>query len=218
MNIAVAIPWRPTPAREAGHGYVVDQYRRLLPGAPIIDADTDHEPFNRAAARNHGVRLAERAGADVVVISDADCVFATPASLIDAITAADDGRLHLPYTAQHYCTEAETARILEHGPDPLPGHPGNGACYVITPDAYWAAGGSDERFIGWGGEDDGLVSASSALIGLRRHTGTVLSLWHADEHRPVGSDEHRPNKLLADRYLAAARSPRRMRALIAERT
>ncbi len=214
--IVVTIPWRATPEREAGHAFVVDQYRRLFDG-PVLDVDTGHESFNRAAARNQCVRLAEQHGASVVVISDADAVFAPPGSLHEAIAAAGDGRLHMPYTAQHYCTEAETARILDGDLTPLPGHEGSGACYVITPAAYWACGGMDERFNGWGGEDDGFVSAATALIGVERHFGTVLSLWHADERRPVGSAEHQPNKQLADRYYAASNRPRAMRRLIAER-
>lgn len=217
MNVVITIPWRPTPQRRAAHDLVRDQYERLFPAAPVLDVDTCHQPFNRAAARNRCVRLAEDLAAEVVVISDADAVFAPTGSLLEAIAAAGDGKLHLPYTAQHYCTEDETDRIFGGDRTPLPGHPGTGACYVITPAAYWACGGSDERFIGWGGEDDGLVSAANCLIGVRRHQGTVLSLWHADERRPVGSEEHRPNKELADRYLAASTSSKAMRQLIAER-
>lgn len=217
MNVAVGIPWRPTPERQSAHGFVRALYSQILDGVPVLDVDTDHKPFNRAAARNRCVELAEGLGADVVVISDADCVLAPPDSLLAAIDQAADGRLHLPYTAQHYCTRHETDRILAGDLRPLPGHPGTGACYVVTPTAWRACGGSDERFIGWGGEDDALVAAARALIGVKRHWGTVLTLWHADEHRPVGSEEHRPNKELADRYHAASRSRSKMRQLIAER-
>lgn len=217
MNIVVVMPWRPQPARLAAHDYCRAWWARTLPDAPLIEVDTDHHPYNLAAVRNEGVRQAEELDADVVVIADADAVIVPADSLHAAITAAGDGRLHMPFTAQRYLTEAETETLLVGGTVDLAGHHGNGAAYVIQPRSYWAAGGSDERFSGWGGDDDQLVAACSTLIGLERWFGTVLSLWHADERRPVGAEEHRPNAELAARYWRVNGDKQAMRALIAER-
>lgn len=211
------MPWRPQPARLDAHDHCAAWWRSVLPDAELIEVDTPHHPYNLAAARNLGVCRAQELEADVVVITDADSVIEPVASVRAAIAAAVDGRLHLPFTEQRYLTRTETDLLLDGGPVPLEGGHGNGACYVVTPDAYWACGGSDERFRGWGGEDDGLVAAASALIGLQRHEGVVLSLWHADERRPVGSAEHRPNAELAARYWAAVDDPTAMWALISER-
>lgn len=218
MPVVVAIPWRPTPQRQDAHDAVVAWYAEHLPDAPLIHVDTDHERYNLAAARNLAVREAEYLGAEVVVIGDADGILASPRTLWRAIRAACDGRLHLPYSQQRYLTEPETVGLLfgKKNP-PFHGSHGNGGIYVITPDGYWACGGSDERFSGWGGDDDGIVAAAKALTGVKRHDGVLWSLWHADEHRPVGSDEHRPNADLAERYWAAHRRPLTMRDLIAER-
>ncbi len=217
MNVAVAVIWRPTAAREQAFRFVCEQYRRILPGAPIIASDAGGDGFNRSASRNLAMRMC--AGFDVVVLSDADCVHATPGSgLHPAIADASDGRLHMPYTEQHYCTEAETNRIYAGDLAPIPGGEGAGACYVVTPDSYWRAGGSDERTgVVWGADDDVLYCAAHALTGVVRHAGTVLSLWHADEHRPVGQPEWLPNSMLARRYHEARDDPQAMRNLIAER-
>lgn len=218
MKVVVALPWRPQPGREAPHDFVCGWFAQVLPDAPLIEVDTDHDPYNLAAVRNKAVCEAEALGADVVVVSDADCVLEDARSLHRSIDqAAVDGRVHMPFERQRYLTEAETRAILAgEWPQRHPGHHGNGCCYVMTPDTYWRFGGSDERFSGWGGDDDQLVAAASCLVGLRRHRGVMLSLWHP-AFRDVGSERHRPNAVLAHRYWAAIRSPEAMRALIAER-
>ena len=217
MKVVVGMPWRPQPGRIRAHDYVRAWWDQHFPGYPVVEVDTDHDPYNLAAARNAAVRAAEDRGADVVVITDADTVI-TPAAVIDrCIHAARDGRMHMPFTQQRYLTEAETDDLIAGRGVPLEGRPGNGACYVIRPAAYWEAGGSDERFSGWGGDDDQLVAACTALIGLRRHEGVALSLWHPAV-RDVGSPRHRPNAVLARRYWQAIHNPDRMRAIIAERS
>lgn len=217
MRLVVAIPWRPTPERRPAFEAVVEWWARHYPAAPVLTVDTPHVPYNLSAVRNECVRRAEAEYADVVVIADADAIVATPEALDIAIGQAHDGRLHLPYTRQRYLDEDETRTVLDGGTISLDGSPGNGAVYVVTPSAYWDAGGSDERFSGWGGDDDGIVAAASTLTGLVRHEGTVWSLWHADERRPVGTPEHKPNADLADRYWSALGNRRAMIALIAER-
>lgn len=219
MNVVVAMAWRPQPARIAGHDYVVDWWSYWLPFAKLIEVDTDHVPYNLAAVRNEGVRQAEAAGADIVVLTDADAVIVPPENvMMCAKLAVADGRVHMPFTKQRYLTEDETTSVIMGGTAPLDGGHGNGAIYVMRPDTYWQFGGSDERFSGWGGDDDGLVAAARTLVGLERHSGTVWSLWHADERRPVGTEEHRPNAELAQRYWDAVDNEKKMRAIIEERS
>jgi hypothetical protein len=218
VSVAVVFPWRFQPARVRAFDYVRTWWSRQLPDAQQFEVDTDHEPFNLAACRNLGVRHAEAAGASVVVIADADCVIGTPAALHAAISEAhDDQLLHLPFTEQRYLTESETNGLYWGADPPLRGSHGNGACYVVAPSAYWAAGGQDERFSGWGGDDDQLIASAATLTGVSRHRGVVWSLWHADECRDVGSERHRPNSELAARYWAAKGDRDAILAIIAER-
>ncbi len=44
----------------------------LLPDAMMMDVDSGHRPFSRAASRNVGVKYAQEAGFDAVVLNDAD--------------------------------------------------------------------------------------------------------------------------------------------------
>lgn len=219
MNVVVGMPWRPGVGRLLAHTLTIDYYKRVLPEAKIIEVDTPHVEYNLAAARNAAVRHAEEAGADVVVIADADCIFESSHHVQKAIDAAfQDGMIHMPFSDQRYLTEEETVALAVFGTlPPLQGSKGNGCCYICRPDAYWRAGGSDERFSGWGGDDDQLVAAAKTLTGLRRHGAVSLSLWHPAV-RDVGSDRHRPNSVLARRYWQAIGNECAMRAIIAERS
>ena len=78
--------------------------------------------------------------------------------------------------------------------------------------------GIDERFSGYGGEDDAIVAAAECLAKLRRDPqGLALSLFHADANRDIGSERHRPNMELAMRYIGARKSKKAMMRLIEER-
>ena len=218
MKIAVAIIWRPTSERERAFRHVSAQYRALFPDAPIIAADAGGVGFSRAESRNVAMRSCS--DYDVVILSDADCVLAHDTNINAAVVAATgDPKLHLPYTAQHYCTAEETELVYGGDSRPLPGWEGTGACYVVTPAVWEACGGMDHRFgPHWGGEDDALYAAATALTGIRRHYGTVLSLHHADEDRPIGSPSQVKNHQLSHRYHLAREDPNAIRAIIEERT
>lgn len=218
MNTVIAVPWRPQPGRIEAHDFVVNYYQSVMPDAVLIEVDTHHEPYNLAAVRNEGVREAEKLGADVVVLLDADCIISPHAHMLAAIDGAHaDGKMHMPFKQQHYLTEEESRKLMD-GVEFTPERKGlgNGACYAVRPSSYWQAGGSDERFSGWGGDDDQLVAACTTLIGLVRHDGHAMSLWHPAV-RDVGSVRHQPNSRLARRYWRAMHRPAQMRAIIAER-
>jgi len=204
-DVVVGFPWRETPDRVPAFRVVFAWYRHHLPGARMVCCDSGHDPFNRAASRNMVVDRAVELGAAVVVISDADTV-PSPAGLSSAIAAARNGGMHYPFD-----------RYLYAGTDLEPG--GNtGGIYVCRPDVWHAAGGMDERFTGWGGEDDQLHAAVECLVGPPTcHPGIAVSLWHDPACRDIGSARWQPNSELAQRYHRARRDPAAMRALIAER-
>jgi hypothetical protein len=217
MTVAVAFPWRPQPERLDAFAFTRRWWEHHYPDALFAEIDTDHQPFNLAACRNEAVRWAEERHASVVVLCDADSVPADRAAVDTAIAASADGRLHLPFSLQRYLNQAETEALYRGELISTDGSHGNGACWVLTPDAYWSAGGSDERFSGWGGDDDGFIAAAKTLTGMQRHPGTMWSLWHADECRDVGSERHRPNAELAQRYWRAIGDRAAIEELIAER-
>ena len=215
MDLAVVIPWRPTPDRLLAFQHVNGWFSHWFPDTPVTLADSGHDTFNRAASRNTGVRAA---GADTVIVCDADTL-PDPHGLHDAIRQATDGRLHFGYGRMAYLDEAQTAAELAgQRYEPPPGAVHNSSVMVIRSESWWRAGGQDERFTGWGGEDDAWFVACRTLLGEPAwHGGLAVSLWH-DSERDLGSDRWRPNSDLAARYVASMGDPAAVQHLIEERT
>jgi predicted glycosyltransferase involved in capsule biosynthesis len=195
-------------------------YLELLPDATIVDVDTDHEPFCLAACRNQAVRIAEAGGYDVVVLADADTLPEREPLLAAIEAAAGDTRVHLPYNQYRSLREDGTRQYLTGTPLERCNHlVVDGACsgvYVTTPATWWAHGGQDERFLGWGGEDAAWYAAHKAILGAEpiRHTGRVFALHHHSQVKEGG--QYTANFALVYRYLQAEQNPEAMRTLIAE--
>ncbi|MFK0202748.1 hypothetical protein [Streptomyces lavendulae] len=219
MKLMVAIPWRAEPGRELAHSLVLRQWERVLPEAQVIDVDSGSEMFSRAGSRNEGVRQAEKAGADVVIICDADTLVEEVPLGLAIEGALTSGKVHLPYLVCRSLGVDGTAQYCDNVPlsecDAIPVHGSCGGVYVTTPSTWWAHGGQDERFRGWGFEDVAWYIAHETLLGEPvRHEGNIYPLNH-----PVGSKK---DSLLAEnyawlvRYEEASVNPEAMRALIAE--
>ncbi|MFI6510116.1 galactosyltransferase-related protein [Streptosporangium sp. NPDC050855] len=221
MRVAVVIPWRGgQPDRERHHETVRAHLRTLLPDAWHIDADSGHTPFSRAGSRNHGVRLAQDVGADVVVLCDADTL-PEREPLLAAVESAHDGLLHLPYTHFRGLSPQGTDAYLAGTPaylcaTELETDWSTGGILVIQPSAWWQAGGMDERFQGWGAEDTAARVACDALLGpTAKHEGTIFHLWHPSEIDP-SSLLYQANMALMGRYVEAEGDPEAVRPLVAE--
>ena len=63
MKVVIGMPWRMGEGRLLPHDVVRAFYARILPDAEVVEVDTDHQPYNLAAARNKAVREAEALGA-----------------------------------------------------------------------------------------------------------------------------------------------------------
>lgn len=209
-------PWRDTnPDRARAKDTVVAAVTGLLPDAEVIFADSGHQPFNRAASRNHGVR---QAGDGVVVVCDADTI-PERQPLHEAIAAAEDGMLHLPYITYRALTRLGTRAHLLLG-RPLQDcatelvRPGSqGGVLVMQAEAWFEAGGMDERFTGWGFEDAAFYAAAATLLGEPvRHEGTIYHLWHPTELN-MGSATYIANAGLCRLYERAYGDPEAVRAL-----
>ncbi|MET7795659.1 galactosyltransferase-related protein [Streptomyces decoyicus] len=190
----------------------------MLPEVDVILADSGHQPFNRAASRNHGARLA---GNRVAVICDADTIpEAQP--LRDAIRhAASDGLLHLPYTRYRALSHTGTTAAIRgtrlagcHAELELEGP--QGGVLVMRADAWQAAGGMDERFTGWGFEDAAFHAAVRTVHGdVIRHQGVIHHLWHPSDI-DFSTPAYAANRALCQRYEDAYGDPQAMCALQTE--
>lgn len=203
----IVVPWRDvSEERSRACRRTCEALRQLLPDALMMLVDSGHEPFNRAASRNLGVARANPF--EVVVVSDADvildCLWNETAQPLKAIVdlAAFDGQLHYPFTLCHYLTPKATWEVLAgEVPDgsrlefSIPG--AQGGMMVMRADAWASAGGMDERFIGWGYEDNAWHARVSRAIGPPAHHPGVLWHLHHQSERYQGSADELHNLALA---------------------
>lgn len=189
-----------------------------LPALEIFEGH--HEgagPFNRSAAIN---RAAEGEW-DFAVILDSDTILDAEQVISGIELAEETGALVLPYKLRNMLSGPGTRAILD-------GHIGTWepwvtarernrvSCCVIVPRALWdAVGGFDERFEGWGGEDEAFHAACAAIGGVRRLPGANWHLHHsASPHHNTQTPLYRQALRLTQRYKEA--SPDAMRRLLLE--
>lgn len=223
-RVLVAIPWRSQPDRVYAHDLTVQRYSELLPDARILSLDTIHETFCLAACRNMGVRLAEEDGYDVVVLGDADTLPEQEPLLVAIEAAQTSGLVHLPYTEYRSLSATGTGQHRAGKPIEDCDHVtipfATSGVYVTTPETWWACGGQDERYLGWGPEDFSWLIAHRTLLGHDpvRHEGRVYALGH--DSPPKTGPAYEDAVELYQRYLEAGDSGdiEAVRALVNERS
>ncbi|MFC3986455.1 hypothetical protein [Streptosporangium jomthongense] len=219
-TVMIVIPWRPTADRQYAYDLTVAHYQALLPDAMLLAVDTDHEPFCLAGCRNKGVRLAQDARADVVILGDADTLPEQEPLLAAIHGATTSGLVHLPYTSYRSLRRDGTAQYRRGVPLQDCNHfEVPGACsgvYVTTPATWWAHGGQDELFLGWGGEDAAWSAAHLTLLGAEpvRHNGRVYALHHASAVKE--GEQYSANFARIYRYHQAQGDPDATWALLRE--
>ncbi|MEY2848461.1 MAG: hypothetical protein RI885_1126 [Actinomycetota bacterium] len=216
--VTVVIPWRPQPSRLRAFDTVVEWYLRYVPDADIRTVDSRDEVFNLSQCRNLGVRGVDDPS-EVVVVNDADTV-PEPEALRSAISAAaTSGLVHLPYTEYHWLgatgSEQLAAGVAAADCEYELVHGACSGVYVTTPATWWAHGGQDEGFRGWGFEDAAWFLAHGTMLGAppARHPGSVFALHHVAEVRAGAHYDANADRM--ERYRAAAGDRAAMRALIA---
>jgi hypothetical protein len=196
----------------------------------VVEAHDDEGHFNRSAAINKAARLA--GDWDVAVIADADTTVDLDQVEQGVKQARETGRLVLPFTVRCLLGRSGTQRILEGktGPweryvkarqVPSDAYEYISGCQVIPRELWDTVGGFDERFEGWGGEDDAFHAACTALSGCDarrdRIEGNAWHLWHPIS--PAASHATTTWKMakhLSDRYIAATYDGETMERILAE--
>jgi len=199
------------------------------PDWKIAEGKHENGPFNRSAAINR----AARGRWDVAVILDADTVVDV-VSIEKAIARAHEtGRLVLPFHMRCMVSKRGTEeilrgrrgsweRLIQARQVPSDAYEYISGCQVVPRELWDAIGGFDERFEGWGGEDDAFHAASIALSGHDARTDRLRGkAWHLWHERSPDADTRtatwRQAKALSDRYIGAAWDRERMLSLLAEK-
>jgi len=219
-KIGLVIPWRPTPSRLKPLQAVLDWYQTNLPDIEIFYSDRPGDRWNAAASRNDGVKMAQEAHCDVVILNDADTLPEIE-PLLEAIEQCKiDGLVHSPYDKCKYI-DIEMSELYYSGRDiKLLKHtlftPATGGIWVCTPQAWWDIYGMDEKFQQWGPEDAAFDISHRIIKGvpLVPHEGYIYCLGHVHQIMDEGfGPSHRFNAELYQLYLKAT-TPGRIKWLV----
>lgn len=186
MRTVVLVPYR----SDRGHRdrlwqHLKTHYWADLP-YPLIVGHHDDGPFNRSAAINTAARSA--GDWDVAIIADSD-TWVPVSQLTDAVRqAGTGGQLVSALTAVAELDARCTAEILSGCVDFLniglervrSGELDTQSSMLAVPRKLWdRIGGFDEKFAGWGGEDNAFWRAAAILGGPpHRVPGYAYHLWH----------------------------------------
>lgn len=230
MQLSILIPYKPDGGhRDRLFSWVMDRYHTHFPEAQICIGENWDEPYNRSRARNSAFMAAT---GDTLLIADADtiCDYYLLHQAFDLLDQNPRSWV-LPYDTRGYynLTQSYTEQVLSL-PSTSSLSPRNELVFdheleswaglvIIKREAFEVVGGYDERFMGYGYEDNSFSMALSTIWGpLVRGPGYCMHLWH---DRPNGDSFAHPflshNQELHQRYKFIDGHPDAMRAFIGAR-
>lgn len=206
-DVTVAMPWRPTPDRLDAHQRIRQFWRHSK--IPVTEADSlPTQPFNVCEARNNAVR---KIRTDIVIAADADTL-PDLGAIFRALDVLRPGEVIWPYqTYRHIPPDWVRESDLLAAPADRVYHNSVAALFITHRDTYWKLGGMDERFTGWGYDDNAFHAVALTLAAVRRLPGTVFSFNHAADRDTTDAN---PNKHRAELYRFATGKPSVMAQLI----
>jgi predicted glycosyltransferase involved in capsule biosynthesis len=187
--LTVIVPFCPDGGRrDQNYYWVTKRIRALLPEAEVIIPLQEYLPFSRSATHNYAAKMAKN---DVLLFCDADMVF--DIDLIEnGLKIVHDVPWIAPMNQKWDITWQSSNQLLSMPVDvKLKDLDLNisrkwgaercraGAMIMITKENYFKMGGFDERFNGWGYEDNAFLLMCEATIGSFVETDNIAyHLWH----------------------------------------
>ncbi len=223
MSVSILVPYRAQPGsdRERIWSWIRQRWELTMPDCELVVCDDGREegPFNEGIAMN---RCAEQASGDVFVLAEAEVAVNS-----DALKAALFRRVvvdswMLPRT-YHALTATQTEEMLAQPPRNRIGVPQRperswydesvAPIAIVPAHAFWAVGGWETRYEGWGWTDRSFAYAMNTIYRpVERYDGACFHLYHQRNGIPRDADP-----ALSHAYRLADGDPVLMRALIEAR-
>ena len=222
MSVSIVVPFRSgCPQRERIWSFLRGRWIARFPDWQLITAEDDLGPWRKGLAVRRGIELST---GDIIAIVDADVWCDAVEQGVEL--ACGGAPWVMPFTRVVRLTESATNQVLLGGDvAAIAGRRRSRAepAYVQS-----AAGGMvilqrsiaftvpiDERFTGWGQEDEAWRLALETLAGPRaRVDASLLHLWHPPQERLTRSIGSREGAELRRRYSLARGNPDLMRDLV----
>ncbi|KGP72372.1 galactosyltransferase-related protein [Pontibacillus yanchengensis] len=224
---SILIPFQSSdPNRKKAFKWLLTYYKKMLPEAEICIGTLHQSTPCKAKAVN---QAAKKASGDIFVIIDAD-ILCSPTHIQQSIQLLKHYPWVIPYKKVLDINKQSTSSLLETKPTwPLslsvktsPRFSSSilpaGGINILSKKCFYKVGGFDERFIGWGGEDDAFACAMDTLCGKhKRLNNSIYHLWHPTQ-RATGNSHYNENVLLARKYCKASGDIQEMKKIIKHST
>ncbi|MDQ0246203.1 putative glycosyltransferase involved in capsule biosynthesis [Bacillus fengqiuensis] len=187
-QVSILLPFKTDNGiRHAELQWVIRFYYKIMPGVEICVGENFDEIFSRSKAINAAARKATR---NVYVLADCDVIY-DPDLIVEALHLLQQAPWVIPFNRVLDISKEKTEKLIQTEPEwPLPSIEAHcqegfmapsfaGKINIFSREAFENVGGFDERFVGWGGEDDAFVNAMNTLCGpFARLNKTIYHLWH----------------------------------------
>ncbi|MFD1038934.1 galactosyltransferase-related protein [Virgibacillus byunsanensis] len=184
-SVSIIIPIsKNIESRDKSFKWVKAFYEKMFPEYELCIGASDEQPFPKAKVINKAVK---ESNGDILVIADADLIY-DPNLLKESIKKLDSHAWVIPFRKVLNISKESTQKLLEEEPQwpiPIPvdtkkrPHAAMGGINIVPRELFDAVCGFDERFVGWGGEDDAFAASLNSLCGyVKRMDGTLYHLWH----------------------------------------
>ena len=180
-----------------------------FPDWMVYEGHHDHGLFNRSMAINRASRLA--GDWDVAIIIDSDVLLDRNLLAESVRLAVETGRFVMPFNVRKDLSRDGTTRVIS-------GYRGSWQSFVhkvyddmcsmavVVGRPLWdMVGGFDEKFRGWGFEDNSFAAACETFSGqpILKLKGEAWHLWHPTaKEGTVGTQSFEANRARKDLYLA----------------
>lgn len=208
-EIAVLIPSFGTcPYRTTNQALVLDWYaQRNL--TVYLGSDTASEGgfFSRARAINTAARTAHRECKSIYILADNDLI-PSAAHLASALEHLTTHTAVTPHSETFYTTEMGRQQLLSTGATKHyeAKRIGSMSYVVIRASAFAQINGMDERFEGWGPEDQALIASLRHQIEEPlRLEGSRIHLWHPVDRSKRNRQQLEHNRARFHQYLQGDR-------------
>lgn len=198
-DLAFIIPYRSDNGyRDKIFDWILKRYSVLFPNSKVYISDSDpSKKFNRSQARNNAFKLSKE---KYVAFCDAD-TFWSPSIVFNALPNLSACNWIIPYNKYYITQPVSSVKILdssvniefissEYSYDIIvQSHPYDilmppiSGIQLFESDKFWLTGGFDERYDGWGYEDNAFVFTANNKIGqYSRLDGSICHIWHPPSH------------------------------------